>query len=69
VEPPAQVDPPRVEKLPVQRATIFHQVPEQAIALFGHGVTVDVNTLKELISSLITFVPGTQDSDFIAVVA
>jgi hypothetical protein len=68
MNPAPQVNPPRVEKLPKQRAAVLAQIPVEAVSFFGHRVPVDMNSFDHLVPFLEAFASGTQHGYFVPVV-
>ncbi len=50
-----QINPPGVHELPKESVEVFNEMPEGTIAFRGGGVPVDMNTIEELVPSLVPF--------------
>src|ERR1700678_3289837 len=61
-----QVNPPDIQELPKQRTTVFPQVAEGTVALFGHRMPVNADAADHFVSQLSTLAFGTEYGDFIS---
>ena len=67
VESVSEIDPPRVEEFPKQRATVFVQIPQVTIPLGRHVVPVNVNPLDHFMTLHGPLLPRAQYGDSVAI--
>src|ERR1700733_9124458 len=62
----AQVDPPRIPKLPKECATVLPQVPEGTVPFLGHRMPIDMHPLDHLMYAFRALAFGAQHGDLVS---